>query len=208
VKSRALATLAMAGFAASGQAAENKRDVNALKTMDSFGRCVGGKTLLASQLMAALPGSPEAEKITLRLSTADCLASGELRFKSQLLRGVVAEVLLKKGALGHFPRNAAIFPVPVGEAVAAEDPVQRTSIALIQFGQCVAAGNKAGVEKLFRTTRETKAEGAALAELRPSLNACLEHGATFKLDRFQMRSFLAEGAYRNAVQAQQGASNA
>ena len=81
----------LAGTAAIAK--EPRRNVDAFKTMDAFGRCVGRHQVDGMKLLATIPNSPEEHKQALRISTSDCLSGGSLQLRPGLLRGAVAHAL-------------------------------------------------------------------------------------------------------------------
>ncbi len=191
-----LATCAL--LAAPVVARPPRRNVDALKTMNGFGTCVGRHQADAIRFMNTVPESPEELKQALRISTSSCLSNGELRFRPSLLRGAVAEVLFKSHE--GTPRRStaqAAFVAPSAEALSAATVGQRAAVALVLFGQCVASRDTPGVTALLHTPVESSAERSAFKALDDAMTRCST--VNFKIDRFQMRGYLAEGAYRNAV---------
>jgi hypothetical protein len=173
----------------------------ALKVMRAFGRCAAQNRQLSEKLLEALPSSEEEQSAALWMSKSECLNGGTLRFRANLLRGVVAEYLFSRMNLataGDWARMD-IFAVPDAEALAQADPAQRAAIQLIGFGQCVATKDMDSVKALLTTQPNTAEEGAAFAKLGPTLGGCAEKGVSLKLNRFELRGYLAEGAYRAMV---------
>ena len=72
-------------------------------------------------------------------------------------------------------------------------------MSLILFGQCVGTKDMSSVKALLATRPNTSDETAAFAKLGPALGGCAEKGVSLKLNRFQLRGYLAEGAYRAMV---------
>ena len=176
-------------------AKEPHRDVDAIRAMDAFGQCSGERQIDGMKLLATLPLSGEEEKQAVKMSSSDCLSGGQLKFRARLLRGAVAEVLLKRGQkLIHSARSVEPFSVPPAETLVGASGPQRAAVQLVLFGECVAVKDPDDVMKLFTTPVESTAELAAFAPLKTSMSACSD--STFWVDRFQMRGYLAEGAYR------------
>ena len=188
----------LAGTAAIAK--EPRRNVDAFKTMDAFGRCVGRHQVDGMKLLATIPNSPEEHKQALRISTSDCLSGGSLQFRPGLLRGAVAQALLQN-APAALRRAKAVpaFDAPNPTQLAAAPEDQRAAVALVLFGECVASQNSTAVMALLQTPVESQAEKAAFAPLDKAMTRCSQ--VTFKVDRFQMRGFLAEGAYRLALKS-------
>ncbi len=53
---------------------------------------------------------------------------------------------------------------------------------------------------LFKTSATSEREREAYSKLKPALSQCIEPGATFRMNPFTLRGFLAEGAYRHALE--------
>lgn len=200
------ASLACAGVATGAASAPSDRekprkaDPDALRVMHDFGRCVG-HSRSSAQLLAVLPYSPEEQRIVVRIATSECLTNGMLKFRAPVLRGVVAEQLYLANFTGGRPRKAVtpVFADLSPADLAAADPAQRTAVQLILFGQCVSSVDPADVAALLATPAMSMRERTAFGALQPALGRCIESG-TFHLNRFALRGFLAEGAYRNAVE--------
>lgn len=181
-------------------AKEPRRNIDALKSMDAFGRCVGQHQFDGMKLLATVPTSREDYKQALRISTSTCLPGGELRFKASLLRGAVAEILLRNSQKAlHGAKVVQAFQAPPPDTFAAAPDGQRTAVALVLFGECVADQDPGGVMNLLKTPVESQAEIAAFMPLKKPMSTCSE--VSFKVDRFQMRGYLAEGAYRVALKS-------
>ncbi len=185
-------------------AKEPHRNVDALKSMDAFGRCVGRHQADGMKLLATVPTSHEeyeqASRISTFISASTCLPSRQLRFKASLLRGAVAEILLRNGQKAlHAAKIVHAFQPPPPDTLADAPEGQRTAVALVLFGECVAYEDPGGVMNLLKTPVESQAEIAAFMPLKKPMSICSE--VTFKVDRFQMRGYLAEGAYRVALKS-------
>jgi hypothetical protein len=196
---RSMIAVLLVGLTASG--AEGKgphRNTEAIKTLDQFGQCVAQQRTDAIKFLATLPDSREENKQANRISTSRCLPGGMLKFKANLLRGAVAELLLKqdKWAL-HRVGVKYTFDTPPSEALKNAPDGQRALIALVLFGQCVAHESPDAVKSLLGTSVETRDEALAFAALKEPMTKCST--VDFRADRFQMRGYLAEGAYRNLV---------
>jgi hypothetical protein len=186
-------------------AKEPRRNIDALKSMDAFGRCVGQHQVDGMKLLATVPTSHEEYKQALKISTSTCLPGGELRFQASLLRGAVAEILLRNGQKAlHRAKVVQAFQAPPTDTLASAPEGQRAAVALVLFGECVADQDPDGVMKLLKTSVESQAEIAAFRPLQKPMSICSQ--VTFKVDRFQMRGYLAEGAYRVALKSISSAS--
>jgi hypothetical protein len=186
-------------LAASGvQAKEPHRSPEAIKALDQFGRCVAEQRTDAVKFMSTLPDSKEEHKQANRISTSSCLHGGVLKSRANLLRGTVAEMLLKEDRKSlHRSDVKYTFVLPLAEDSSRESDGQRTAIALVLFGQCIAHEKPEAVDALLKTPVESRAEWAAFALLKDAMTTCST--VNFKADRFQMRGYIAGGAYRNLV---------
>ncbi|WP_267382441.1 MULTISPECIES: hypothetical protein [unclassified Sphingomonas] len=182
------------------QATLPRRSTEAIKTLDGFSRCVGKQRSEAIRLLATLPESDEEHRQANRIATSSCLASGMLKFRANLMRGTIAEFILKadRKALRR-PEEKYTFDVPAEDILSRAPGGQQAAIALVLFGQCVAHENSMGVKAILGTSVETRAEIEAFRPLTGAMTKCST--ANFKVDRFQMRGYLAEGAYREFVAA-------
>lgn len=200
------ATLALGVSAQAGVAkdatAKPKPKPEAFRVMHDFGRCVGASRSNAA-LLGTKPYSPEEQKMAARISKAGCLRdSGELRFRAPMLRGLVAEQLFLRDVGNDRARGdlAPVFvdtgPVPMGGF----NGPQQIAMTMIRFGQCVATVDPAGVTALLKTAATSQREQEAFKALQPALGQCLEPGGKFQMNPFTLRGFLAEGAYRHALE--------
>jgi hypothetical protein len=176
-------------------------DAAALRVLRAFGQCAAKDRSSAAKLLASFPGSEQEHSAAEWMSKPECLNGGTLRFQSTLLRGVVAEYLLSRMDLAT-PNDWArlsVFPDPDANSPGQDDPAQHMEVALIDFGQCVATKDMTSVKALMATRPNSAEESAAFAKLGPTLGNCAEKGVSLKLKRFQLRGYLAEGAYRAMV---------
>lgn len=67
------------------------------------------------------------------------------------------------------------------------------------FGDCVVRENPAGAHALLMAKPFSRADTAAVEELKPSFAACLSEGQTVRLTRPAMRAFVGEAAYKLAL---------
>jgi len=127
-----------------------------------------------------------------------------------VLRGIMAEILLLRdfdvasGRVLHAPVRR--FEMPSGRAFQRLAADSQAALVLVQFGECVARADRAGLARLFATAAATPEERAALAALGPALNGGIPQGARFSMNARQMRGYLAEGAYRAFAAAASGGS--
>ena len=157
---------------------------------------------MAEKLLAAVPDSAEAQSAAEWLAqSTDCLNNGELKFRGDLLRGPVAEYLFERMQIAK-PSDWAkinIFKAPSASERASDDAGQRAAIAMVLFGQCVAEKDMDAVRGLLAARADSPQESAAFGKLSPIMGGCAEKGVSLKVNRMQLRGYLAEGAYRAMV---------
>lgn len=156
-----------------------------------------------------LPGSREERELLTRnepeLST--CMendrvitAGKELRFKASLMRRPVAYALARR----LIARAPAASPVPVDsepwflpqlKKPGAADQVDRASLALMDFGHCIATHQWSGAIALLGAGEGTPEESTAIDQLRPTLGPCLTANVQIKLTPANLREIVAEPDY-------------
>ena len=189
------AAAAAAGLfpASMGNAAQPTAD-----SVQLFAQCATAK-YEGAELLATQPGSAEEAEVLAEYSRRSCATPA---VEPGVLRGAVAEQLFKAdfGSIGARPRRETIevFTVDLQE-LAALDENAKKRIDYVAFGTCVAAANPEGSSKLLTTKIESSEEKASMTELVPEFASCLAEGERFTFSRADLRSALAEGAYRLAL---------
>lgn len=148
--------------------------------------------------LAAVPGSDGERRIGWYLyrRVGDCLSRATyVGFNRVMGRGVAAEQLLATDFAGAPPPQA---PVGEGEFGPLSQPMKlEPEIASgYAFARCVTMADPVGVARVLGTTRGSGAEVTAMRALNPSFPACVVAGATFSIDRWTLRPFLAEALYQ------------
>lgn len=148
--------------------------------------------------LAAVPGSDRERTIGWYLyrRLGECLVRATyVRFNGVMGRGVAAERLL---ATDFATAGPVSLPVGEGEFGPLSQPMKlEPEIASgYAFAKCVAMADPAGVGRVLRTIRGSPAEQAAMKALNPRFPACVVAGATFSIDRWTLRPFLAEALYQ------------
>lgn len=148
--------------------------------------------------LAAVPGSSLEQRIGWYLyrRVGGCLVKATyVRFNGVMGRGVAAERLLAV----DFP-SAGPLQAPVGEGefgpLSGPMKVEPEIASGYAFARCVVMADPAGVGRVLRTPRGSPAEVAAMRALNPAFPACVVAGATFSIDRWTLRPFLAEAVYQ------------
>jgi hypothetical protein len=152
-----------------------------------------------AELLATQPGSAEETEVLAEYGRRSCAIPA---VDPGVLRGAVAEQLFKTdfGSIGARPRRETIeiFTINLQELEALGDNAKKR-IDYVAFGTCVAVANPEGSSKLLTTKVESAEEKAVMTELVPQFASCLAAGERFTFSRADLRSALAEGAYRLAL---------
>lgn len=206
----ALRALLLLLFLAPAQAITQDRAPNheAIRVMHRFGVCIARfPRYRTERVLALVPGTPEERRLIRTIAvTSQCLEQeGELSFRWQLLRGVIAEGLFESdfAALEGPPRRRPVVPFSnvTPEELAGMSEEGRRLLRALDFSQCVVAAAPAEVLALFATEPASAAEDAVFARIAPHLGPCLPQGAQMAIVKPQLRGQLAEAAYRAAYAA-------
>jgi len=150
-------------------------------------------------LLATQPGSAEEQDVLSEYNRLGCNAPA---IGAGILRGAVAEQLFKTdfGSIGARARrdNIEVFTVDMSELEALSDEAKKR-IDYVAFGTCVAASDPQASSSVLSTAVESAEERARLTALVPQFASCLTDGERFTFSRADLRSALAEGAYRLAL---------
>lgn len=152
-----------------------------------------------AELLATQPGSAEEAEVIAEYGRRSCPVP---QVGPGILRGAVAEQLFKTdfGSIGARPRRETIevFTVDLSELETLGDDAKKR-IDYVAFGTCVAASNPDKSSSLLATQAESADEKAVMTALVPQFASCLTDGERFTFSRADLRSALAEGAYRLAL---------
>ena len=167
-------------------------------SVQQFAQCAA-RNYEGAELLATQPGSAEEQEVIAEYGRRSC-DTPSVAFG--VLRGAVAEQLFKAdfGAIGAQPRRDLIevFTIDISE-LAELDETAKKRIDYVAFGTCVAASDPTGSSRLLGVTAESGEEKAILSEMVPHFASCLTEGERFTFSRADLRSALAEGAYRLAL---------
>lgn len=167
-------------------------------SVDQFAKCAADN-YEGAELLATQPGSPEEAEVIAEYGRRACNTPA---VEFGVLRGAVAEQLFKAdfGSIGARPRRETIevFTIDLRELEELDDSA-KNRIDYVAFGTCVAASDPERSSKLLATSAESAQEKAVLTELVPHFASCLAQGERFTFSRADLRSALAEGAYRLAL---------
>jgi hypothetical protein len=170
----------------------------AASSLDKFATCAV-KQYEGAELLATQPGSAEEAEVLAEYGRRSCAVPAT---SPDALRGAVAEQLFKADftAIGSRPRRETIEVFTMdSEDVAAMDAAARRRLELLGFGTCVAAGDPTRAVALLQARAGSPDEARILAELQPQFSPCLAEGEKLGLGKSDLRSALAEGAYRLAI---------
>lgn len=190
-----LATAAFAASLATGASSSPQPKPTALQ---AFGICAT-KNYEGAEILATQPGSPEEAEVIAEYGRRSCsLPTSE----AGQLRGAVAEELFKSdfGSIGAAPKRELIevFTVDMNELAALSDAAKQR-IDYVAFGTCVAASDQDQATAILKTAAGSTAEKAAMIAMVPKFSPCVSEGTEFNFTRTDLRSALAEGAYRLAL---------
>jgi hypothetical protein len=180
---------------------------DSIRRMYTYGWCVVQvEPAQSRRVLTVPPGSPEERALLRKISTDRCL-SGQgqvfyIDFEPQMLRGVIAEVVLD--ADGPKSKLATPFTGLTPAAIASLDERGRSALRALDFAGCVVGAAPDAVAEVLKTRPASSKEARAIQALGPHLSPCLPQGARMILAKPQLRGFLAEAAYRAAYAATLG----
>jgi len=167
-------------------------------SVEQFAKCATAH-YEGAELLATQPGSAEEQDVLSEYNRLGCNAPAT---GAGILRGAVAEQLFKAdfGSIGARARrdNIEVFTVDMSELEALSDEAKKR-IDYVAFGTCVAASDPQASSNVLSAAVESAEERARLTALVPQFASCLTEGERFTFSRADLRSALAEGAYRLAL---------
>lgn len=170
-----------------------------------FAQCAGGERGAAS-LLRLVPASQQSDRSLFVMADSHPTCSprnDRLTFSVRNYRGVLAEYLLKSDfdLANWTPRGktARVYTAPTNEQLTRLSAESRSAVVMTEIGVCVTHAAPGEVAALFATEAGTPAENEAIGAITPALSGCIPPGVEMKISKFQLRGYLAEGAYRYAV---------
>nr|WP_166176369.1 hypothetical protein [Altererythrobacter segetis] len=170
-----------------------------------FAQCAGGERGGAN-LLRLLPASQQSDRSLFFMTDShpNCAPHNDrLTFSVRNYRGVLAELLLESdfdlSTWSARGKPAKIFPAPTNDQLVRLSADSRSAVVMTEIGTCTTQASPAAVAALFATEAGTPAESTAIAAITPALAGCIPPGVEMKISKFQLRGYLAEGAYRYAV---------
>ncbi len=184
-------------------------DPDAVRFVAKFAACAARDVRsYARDVLRRTPGSYRSSKDLYLLATVSnsCVPfQDRLKYSPRYLRGPVAEYFLKVDfALPDWKtraRPASLYTLGDDAEIGKLSPAQKTEMMLVEIGACIWTRNAPAVATLFGTEPASSAETTAFGALSGTMSECLPAGAPLKMSKFQMRGYLAEGAYRAASAA-------
>lgn len=159
-----------------------------------------------AQVLAEIPGSA-AEVEQIRIASRDlsgCLGAQagtadevSLRFSPTVIRGPMAEALMKRASSGVQMRPfAQPFDMAAAMSQASSSGATRTAVLLLEMADCTNQAAPADVAALLNTDAASSEEQAVIRRISPHLGPCVPSGFNFRMNRVSLRSAFAEAAYR------------
>ena len=176
-------------------------DAQSLRKISAYGRCLASAEL--TNVFESLPDSREDRKIvsSVGVMPSPCNNYGRISGNTlSFMRGVAAEYFLHRdfdlssGTQLRKPRK--VFAAPTQAKVATLPPEEKSSLAFVEYGTCVATVDMPNLSRLFATEVASGQESEAFKLLVPTMSQCLSPGLTLKMNTLKLRGYLAEGAYR------------
>jgi hypothetical protein len=202
--SRILLVLTLFASTSALASAPGFTDKDSIRRMYSYGWCVVKVDPAQSRRVLTVPPGSAEERVLLRKISTDRCLSGQgqvfyIDFEPQMLRGVIAEVVLD--ADGPKGKLAAPFTGLTPATIESLDERGRVALRALDFAACVVGEASDPVTELLKTRPASSKEAQAFQQLGPYLSPCLPQGAQMTLAKPQLRGFLAEAAYRAAYAA-------
>ena len=165
-----------------------------------FSRCIFGRT--PRRVSDNLQLSFGASMATVgRLGTDDCLASGELRFQTNLMRGYLFGEMYRVHE-AKVPKNW-IYPItPLDLTNAPPDSENRqvwVNFLLLTMTHCLYLRDPGLVRDVVINAPGSPKQKAAYRSLIPKIGACIPKDTTFELSRSAIESAFGEYLYRSLV---------
>lgn len=203
---------ALGGLISVAAPAQVDTRIDAIREMHHVAHCVVYNDSSASSILGVAPGSAAEHALLRRFGSRRCAgAVYDLTYSPQLLRGAIAEEVLRLGdnnrSDGRRMRWAAPFPSLTEADIAALDERGRASLQALDFAQCIHAAAPVAVQTLLNTFPTEAPEDRAFQELAPHFGPCLQTGARMTIAKPQLRGFLAEASYRAAYASAQQSAN-
>lgn len=190
MKMLALALLPLAGLASA--------QVPRGPVLADVGACIVRQTGGAAQaLMATEVGSREESWRARQVFTANPACIGDrsgLSARVGEVRGIVAEALLE----GDAAARARLSARPSAAIVRVSGQLDGRAF-VVAYAACLADSEPAKSVALLATPHHSQAEIDAFTAYGATLNDCMPEGATYRIDRFDVRNHIAARLYQVAM---------
>lgn len=207
------ALVTLGGLAFAQAEAQTHAQDESIRAMRSYGRCVVELSPSSSRRVLGQPPGSRQERALLRAVANDLCLDGQgaverLDFEPQMLRGAIAEAILRLDALPRKPGqrvdHVPPFAALTSADIAALDEKSRAALWGLEFAQCIDLAAPETVTALFKTDPASPQEGQVFQQLRAYMGPCVPQGQQMTISKPQLRGFLAEAAYRAASAAPSG----
>lgn len=179
------------------------------KTLEIFSTCVLERSYgRAVKIVDMRVDTPDYAKQMKSISSGydDCLSGGDFIIGDELFRGGLFRALYMRefkldGPITFDPKILTgyrdRYPEPYSDAA-------RSSIALVQFAECVTRVDGANVRLLVGSVASSSVETAAIQALAPKLGPCIAQGNQIRFSKSVLKGALAEGIYRLSMASKNG----
>jgi hypothetical protein len=188
----------------------DSRDKDAArKTLEAFSTCVVERQYGRAAKLINIPiDSAEYKKQMGGLTTYydDCLSTGEFSLSFDLMRGGLFQAFYLrefklKGPVSFDPQTVTGYRAMYPETLSDQ---ARSSVALINFAECVTRADGANVRLLMTMPAGSKGETGVFQSLAPKFGPCIVQGNQIKFSKAILKGALAEGLYRLSVASKAG----
>jgi hypothetical protein len=158
----------------------------------------------AETIMRSYPASAKSDQtLAGMIDGGRTCGDDRMQFSARYSRGTVAEYMLKRdfdlATWKSRGKLTKVFPTPTNDQLAKLSADSRSAIVLTEIGECVVKASPRGVGALLTAEPGTPEENAAFSAVTPALADCIPPGVELKMSKFELRGYLAEGAYRYAA---------
>lgn len=170
--------------------------------MEQFGSCLVSRSRARVSKFVDMPvdGGEYTKYLRVLFDSVgdECLSGGELQFNEGVLRGALFQALYKSefgrtGPTAFAPGASSGYRTLYGSELSS---AARSSIALVNFGECVGRADAANVRALMLAMAGSSQENGHFNALAPRFNACVPKGETIAFSKVMLKGALAEGLYR------------
>jgi hypothetical protein len=171
--------------------------------MYRYAECVVGRwPKRIDSYLLTFPGSKDAHSAANRLSSDECLSSGEMKFNEPLFRASVYDFMYKSRYKKNGPLNfTAVAPIDYSRGRMDEFGGADTQIALRNIAECTVRKSPEDARQLAISMVVSRAESKAFDGLIPHMSSCVTKDVTLKFSKSIFRGVLGEVLYRLSIAA-------